>query len=266
MFNMTEKLKNYLGWVIIISLLILVGSAWRYVTAYSRSIQPSSFRSFSASGEGKVVIVPDIAQFTFSVITEGGPDIGKLQTDNTTKINQAIDFLKKRGVDQKDIKTENYNLSPRYQNVVCGNQFGDFARVCPPASIVGYTISQTVSVKIRKDNFSKIGAILAGVVESGVNNVSQLNFTVDDPIAAENEARAEAIAEAKMKAKSVARAAGFSLGQLLGIDEGYSMPKIYSMSADMGRGGAMSESAPAPSIEPGSQEVRVSVTLRYEIN
>jgi hypothetical protein len=30
--------------------------------------------------------ISDIAQFTFSVITEGGKDIAKLQKDNTEKI------------------------------------------------------------------------------------------------------------------------------------------------------------------------------------
>lgn len=265
MLNMTEKLKNYLGWVLIISILLVAFSAWRYVSAYARSIQPASFRSFSASGEGKVVVVPDVAKFTFSVITEGGTDISKLQTSNTDKINKAIAFLKSQGLDSDDIKTESYNLSPRYQSSSCGGVFGQ-PEVCPPPSIVGYSINQSVSVKIHQDKFSKIGDVLSGVISNGANSVSQLDFTIDDPVTAENEARAQAIAEAKMKAKSVAKAAGFSLGELLGIDEGgvgYPMPKVYSLEA-MGRGGDV-VSAPAPSIQPGSQEVRVSVTLRYEI-
>ena len=266
MFNMTEKLKNYLGWVLIISILLVAFSAWRYVSAYARSIQPASFRSFSASGEGKVVVVPDVAKFTFSVITEGGTDMGKLQTDNTTKINQAIDFLKKQNIDAKDIKTENYNLSPRYETANCGFRSDGFSQTCPPPKIVGYSINQTVAVKIRKDNFSKIGDALSGVVSNGANSVSQLDFTLDNPVTAENEARAQAIMEAKVKAKSIAKAAGFSLGELLGIDEGggnYPMDKVYTLEA-MGRGGDVA-AAPAPSIEPGSQEVRISVTLRYEI-
>ncbi len=265
MWNMTEKLKNYLGWVLIISILLVAFSAWRYVSAYARSIQPASFRSFSASGEGKVVVVPDVAKFTFSVITEGDTDISKLQTSNTEKVNKAIKFLKDQGLDEKDIKTESYNLSPRYETANCGFRPDGFNQTCPPPEIVGYSISQTVSVKVRQDNFSKIGEALSGVIKQGANSVSQLDFTIDDPVTAENEARAQAIAEAKVKAKSIAKAAGFSLGELLGIDEGgmdYPMTKIYSMEASRDLGMA---AAPAPSIQPGSQEVRVSVTLRYEI-
>ena len=101
---MTEKLKNYLGWVLIISILLVAFSAWRYVSAYARSIQPASFRSFSASGEGKVVVVPDVAKFTFSVITEGDTDISKLQTSNTdckTRINRRRLFQQRGSISFK---------------------------------------------------------------------------------------------------------------------------------------------------------------------
>lgn len=256
---MTEKTKNYLGWVLIIGVLLVAVAAWRYVGAYSRSIQPGSYRSFAVSGEGRAIVVPDIAAFTFGVVSEGGNDIAKLQTDNTNKVNKAIAFLKAQGIDEKDIQTENYNLSPRYQNVYC-------TVVCPPATIVGYSINQTVAVKIRDENFAKIGAIMSGVVAQGANTVSQLNFTVDDPTVVENEAREEAIAKAEAKAEAVADAADFDLGELISIDEGGYMPyytKDVRMEAAMGMGGDMA--APAPSIQPGSQEVVVSVTLRYEI-
>ncbi len=260
---MSDKTKNYLGWALIIAVLVLAYSAWSYVRSYSQSIEPSSFRSFAVSGEGKAVVVPDIAQFTFSVITEGGKDIGKLQTDNTTKVNKAIGFLKDKGINAKDIKTEAYNLEPRHQASDCGRIYrsGD---VCPPPIIVGYLINQTVSVKIR--DFKLIGDVLSGVVSNGANSVSQLNFTLDDPASAENVARTEAIAKAKEKAALVARAGGFDVGRLLGIEEGGYLPQVYyakgaavGMVADI-------EAAPAPTIEPGSQEVRVSVTLRYEID
>ena len=91
---MTTQIKNYLGIAIIISIIIFVFSFWNFTNSYSKSIEPSSFRSFSVSGEGKVVAVPDIAQFTFSVITEGGKNLTVLQKENTEKTNKAISFVK----------------------------------------------------------------------------------------------------------------------------------------------------------------------------
>ncbi|MCP6720050.1 MAG: SIMPL domain-containing protein [Patescibacteria group bacterium] len=255
---MSDKLRNYLGIAVIISILVLASSAWSYTRSYSKSIEPSSFRSFSVSGEGKVITVPDVAEFTFSVVTEGETDIAGLQDENTGKVNQAIAFVKSSGVDDKDIKTQSYNLTPRYQRYSCPRAAVE-AEPCPPPEIVGYTITQTILVKVR--DFTVIGNILAGVVQSGANTVSQLNFTIDDPDQFQSEARAEAIAKANEKAKSIAKAAGFRLGRLLSISEsGRTPPPVFFREAALGVGGAVT-----PDIEPGSQEVVVNVTMSYEI-
>lgn len=247
---------NYVYWAMTLMMVVFAYASYRYVDSYSDSIQPSAFRSFSVSGEGKVVAVPDVARFTFSVITQGSKDIASLQRDNTSKVNKIINFVKASDVDKKDIQTQNYDLTPRYQTYGCENG------VCPPSEIVGYTISQTVEVKIR--DFSKIGDVLAGVVQNGANNVSQLSFTIDDPALVQSQAREEAIIRAKVKAEAVARAGGFALGRLLSIEEPeFGYPTFY------GRGGDFavleSKALPAPTIEPGSQEVWVNVVLRYEI-
>ena len=132
---------------------------------------------------------------------------------------------------------------------------------CPPPEIVGYSIRQTASVKIR--DFETIGDTLAGVVQNGANSVSQLSFTIDDPTEVRHEARKIAIERAQEKAQRIAEAAGFEVGRLLGIDESGGLPPIYRME---GLGGAADfAQAAAPKIEPGSQEVSVTVTLRYEI-
>ena len=255
---MTEKIKNYLGVAIIISILILAISAWSYVNSYSKVIEPGSFRSFSVSGEGKVVAVPDVAEFDFSVITEGGKNIATLQKENTEKMNKAIAFIKSKGVDAKDIKTQNYSLTPRYQYFDCSKVGG----VCPPPKIVGYTVTQNVDVKVR--DFAKLGDLLSGVVESGANSVSGLSFTVDDSTKIESEARAKAITEAKEKARSVAEAGGFRLGRLISIEESGQPPIIpfYKYAPlPYGAGGDVA----SPEIEPGSQDVVVNVMMRFEI-
>lgn len=254
---MEDKMKNYLAIAIILAIFIFAGGYLSYVNSYSKSIDPSSMRSFSVSGEGKITAIPDIAQFTFSVITQGKKDIANLQKDNTEKTNKVIAFLKTQNIDAKDIKTQNYNLEPRYQYYDCDR--ASSVSPCPPPEIVGYTITQTVSVKIR--DFAKIGGVLAGVVDNGANSVSQLSFTIDDETLVENQARNEAIAKAKAKAESVAQAGGFRIGRLLSIEEGYTPYYAY----DMGGGIKAESSIAAPVIEPGSQEVIVSVILRYEI-
>ncbi len=255
-----DKPKIYLGAALVVAVFLFAFGYLCYVNVYSKSIQPSSYRSFSVSGEGKITAIPDIAQFTFSVITEGGKDIAALQRDNTDKTNKAIDFLKEQSVEAKDIKTLNYSLSPRYQTYSC-NHPESGVTPCPPSEIVGYTIAQTFSIKIR--DFTKIGSAFGGVVENGANSVSSILFTIDDPTALENQARDKAIAQARDQANLVAKAGGFRVGRLISIDEGY----IPYYGYGLGGGDIKLESTPSatPTIEPGSQEVTVNVTLRYEI-
>lgn len=249
-----------MGSAVVIGVLAVSYAAVSYVQTYSQSIEPSSFRSFSVTADAKVVAVPDVAAFTASVITEGGLDLGALQTMNVEKTNAVIAYVKEQGVDEKDVKTEGYAVEPRYQ------YYGCETGACPPPRIVGYTVRQTVAVKAR--DFTKAGTILSGVVENGANSVSSLNFTIDDLTEVQNRARAEAIAKAKVKAKLVAAAGGFGVGRLLSIEEnGYpSYPQpAYVMREAYGRGGARDDAKMVSSIEPGSEDVRVTVTLRYEI-
>ena len=112
---MNPRIKDLIGVIAIISVLFFAYAAWVYVDAFSKSIEPSSFRSFQVSAEGEVVAIPDVAQFTFSVITQGGTDIASLQQENIEKTNRAINIVKVQGIEDKDIKTQNFNLTPRYQ-------------------------------------------------------------------------------------------------------------------------------------------------------
>ena len=263
---MSNRIKDLIGVAAIGGVVVFAYAAWVYVDAFSKSIQPSSFRSFSVSSEGEVVAIPDVAQFTFQVITQGGVDIANLQTQNVEKTNSAIAFVKSQGVQDKDVKTQNFSLDPRYQYYNCSPRpLGVEVAPCPPPEIVGYTVTQTVLVKVR--DFAKIGAIVSGVVDNGANSVSQLSFTIDNPDKIESDARAQAIQKAKEKAEAVAKAGGFSVGRLLSIQEGGGpiYYPLYDQALEYGKGGAV-PSAPAPTIEPGSQEVKIFVTLVYEID
>jgi len=297
-------LKNIMAAAGVVAILAVAYAAVSYVSSYGKAIQPSSFRSFSVSGDGKSINTPDVAEFSFQIVTEGGKDLTGLQKQNTDDANKVIAYVKSEGVADKDIKTEYYNVDPRYTSYSCydapvasmaptsanvssgsaGSSSGvmipvpppvpttklapttstQTVKTCPPASIVGYTITQSVSVKVR--DFTKVGDIVGGVVTSGANQVGSLTFTLDDPTAAQNTARDQAIAKAKAQAVSVAAAGGFRLGRLLNIQENGNNPFPVYKSYDMSSGVAVPSAAPvAPSIQAGSQETDATVTMTYEI-
>jgi uncharacterized protein YggE len=148
---------------IIVGILIFSFSLLWFIYEYSKS-RPE-LRTFSVSGEGKEVVVPNIAEIKIGVISEG-KDLAALQKENSEKMNIIMNFLKEKGIDEKDIQTENYSITPKY----------DYSK--PPYRIVGYTINQDLKIKVR--DLSKIGEILSQAVNYGANNVSGPNFTVDD--------------------------------------------------------------------------------------
>lgn len=293
---MNQTLKSVVGAAVGLAVLAVGFSAVSYVNSYGKSIQPSSFRSFSVSGEGKSINPPDIAEFSFQVITEGGNDLTALQKQNTDSANKVIAYVKSEGVADKDIQTEYYNVNPRYTSYGCydtpvsssapmmrgtvssgsgsvGSSAGMMVtppvapnttvKTCPPPSIAGYTVTQSVSVKMR--DFTKVGDVVGGVVTNGANQVGSLTFTLDDPTKAQDTARSQAIEKAKAKAESVAQAGGFKLGRLLSIQENGNNPFPMYKSYSMDSGVAAPAPAQAPSIQPGSQETDVTVTMVYEI-
>jgi uncharacterized protein len=232
---------------IIVGILIFSFSALWFVYEYTKS-RPE-LRKFSVSGEGKEVVVPNIAEIRIGVISEG-QDLTTLQKENSEKMNRIINFLKEKGIDEKNIQTENYLVTPKY----------DYSK--PPYRIVGYTISQNLKVKVR--DLSKIGEILSQAVNYGANNVYGPNFTIDDKEVYLEKAREKAIKNAKEKAEKIAKTAGFKLGKIVSIYESSPYEPYPIMLKEMGGGG---ESLPVfqPQIQPGSQEIKVQVNITFEI-
>ncbi len=240
-----------------VSLAVIAFGAIAYVYNYARSIDKTyPTRTFSVEGSADVDTTPDVAMFSATVTTEGGENVAEIQAKNSEKMDAIDAFVKEQGIDEKDLKTLQYNLYPRYNNGPCVNNY------CPPATISGYTLTQTLEVKVR--DTEKLNDLLSGVVEKGANSVSDVRFVVDDDTDAKNQAREEAIAKAKMKAKDIAKATGFRLGEIVTM---YEMNTDQGMPYYGGMGGAMdmTKSSVAPTIEPGTQSARVTVTLTYEI-
>ena len=211
-------------------------------------------RYITVSGEGKVYITPDIALMELSVVNEGD-DIAVIVQKNTERTNAVIDAIKKLGIEEKDIKTTQYNLAPRYEWI---QDTGE--RV-----FKGYIMTQSIRVKVR--DFTKIGEIINKTTAMGnVNLIGGLQFTLEDPEQAMGQARTQAIEKAKNKAGVIAIQSGLKLVKLVDVNEGYYpyyYGAMYEKTAE-GLGGA-GEVAPAPQIQPGQQEVSTTVTLTYRV-
>ena len=205
--------------------------------------------TIAISAEGKVTALPDIATISIGLQTENRA-VSAAQKDNTAKMNAIIGKIKSFGVAAEDIKTSNYSIYPQYDYV--NGQRVDR----------GYTVMQNVDVKVRA--LEKIGDLLSAAGELGANQVGGVAFTIDEPEELRQQARLKALETAKKKAQALADASGVRLGKVVGFseNEGYVPgPLYYARDAAMGMGGGNS----APSVQSGSQDVVVNVTVLYEI-
>ncbi|MFH0779593.1 MAG: SIMPL domain-containing protein [Parcubacteria group bacterium] len=207
--------------------------------------------TISISGEGKVTAAPNIATVAVGFSNDKAT-VAEAQKENTTKMNDIIASIKTLGVEEKDIKTSNYNIYPKYEWLNNKN------------ILTGYTVSQSVDVKIR--DTKKISDILKIAGEKGANQIGSLNFEIDDKVALQAEARQKAIDDAKTKAQALAKQLGVKFSKIVSFSESNYQPVMYksAYAADFGMGGG-GESAPAPSIQSGENEIKANVTITYEI-
>lgn len=242
--------------VLVLLALFLLVTTWD--KAFGRSIS-DPYNTITVEGTGTAAMVPDTARITFT-ITESAVAVADAQEAATKKTDAALAALEEMGIEENDVKTLSYNVSPKYEYA----QRGCFAgMICPPSNprITGYDVSQTIEVKVRDTGMA--GDVLAGLGEIGVQNISGPEFVVDDETAVQNEARAEAIEEAREKAKRLAKDLNVHLGDIVSFSEG-APGEMYGYGA---KGGMMTDAAlqSAPSLPVGQNETEITVMITYEI-
>src|SRR5258708_609274 len=210
------------------------------------SINTTKSTTFDVTGEGTATTKPDSATVSAGVSATGSTSAG-VQDQMNSAINKVSLAVKNVGIDPKDIQTSNYNINPSYD-------FGSGQR------ITGYNASTSLTIKVK--DISKINSVLDAATAAGATNVNNLGFNTTDKSAAEAEARKKAIAQAKAKAQETADTVGFKLGSLVNYSEGTNgVPRPIPLLDK-----AVGTSAGVPTqVEPGSNEVHITVTLSYEV-
>lgn len=193
-----------------------------------------------------VKVVPDMAQITFGVTSQGA-DPKECQEKNNADSEKVISFLKQAKIDEKSIQTSNYGLSPIY----------DWNN---GQNITGYEMRTTISVSdIPMD---QVGTLLASSVEAGVNNIDSVTYLSSKYDDSYQEALKKAIASSKVKAQAMAEASGCTLGEISSVQEiGNYSNNRYTAS------GITTETLDAKSmaVEPGQISVEAQVNVTYKI-
>jgi len=253
MCNLKEEVKNIFVVILALFLIALIIS-----TAIDiKNKLEETENTITVSETGTVYTKPDLALVNFSIVTEA-KTVAEAMGKNTEKMNAVINFIKEQGIEDKDLKTASFNIYPRYEWYDETQYYPSGKRV-----LVGYEVRQSLQTKIR--DMEKIGEIIEGGTSAGANEVSDLQFTVDNQDEFKKQAREEAITKAKAKAEELAKQLGVNLVRISDFSESSVLPYFYSAKESaMGLGGA--EAVPLPQIETGENKIEVTVSITYEIN
>jgi uncharacterized protein YggE len=215
-------------------------------TSRAEMYQAEHKRLISVSGTGEIHASPDLGVIHVGATTEA-PRASRCYSDNNEIMGAVLKAITRLGVKKDDIKTTRFSFNPRYEYPGGGVR-----------KFVGYQMTHIYTVKIR--DLDIFGDVLDAASEAGANEISNISFTIDDPSGYQSEARELAVKDAEAKANTIAEAAGVEIVRVYRITEGpVSMPQPVMDFREM------KAAAPSAPVEAGSQDVRVTVTVHYEI-
>lgn len=199
------------------------------------------------AGHGSVEAAPDSAEITTGVVTEAATARGALTASNAA-MSKVIEGLKAAGIAAKDIRTQQFQIQPRYRDYK-----GRGAH-----EIEAYVVRNQVEVKVR--DVARLGDLIDQVVTLGANQASNIAFHVSDAEKRKDQARKLAIENAIHRGRLLAQAAGAKLGPVLTITEEVAAqppPRPMVM-----RGAMSGDSVP---IEMGSEMLSVRVEVSFAL-
>jgi len=166
------------------------------VNASENVVEEKDVSIITSNGTSTIEVEPDIAYITVGVISEN-KELSVAQGTANKNMASVINELKNLGIEEKDIKTLNFNISPNYNWSENGG-----------GKITGYIVNNMVEVTIN--DLTKVGNIIDKVASNGSNSVSNLRFGLKDESSLYNKALELAVKDARSKAEAMGLGAGIT--------------------------------------------------------
>jgi len=231
-------------------ILAAAGTVFALCLPFAASAQQTPQRQIIVSGVGEVSAIPDQAQVSAGVVSQA-PTADAALDANSDAMEQVFETLENAGIEESNIRTSNFSVSPQYEAFRDNN--------VNPRRIIGYQVSNQLTIVV--EDIDELGTTLDALVRSGANQLNGISFSISDPKPLEQEARRAAVQDALAKARTLADAAGVTLGPILSILEGggASPPPLPMISF---REAALDSSVP---VAPGESTIAVGVSITYSI-
>ena len=188
----------------------LLASLALFAAAGAASAQqtPRTEPAITVQGQGRVEARPDHAKLTAAVATRGATleAATKAHRERAERAAEALRALKTSGI---EIERSTFRL--------------DEVRLPPPPGQparreeLEYRAVTTFELKTRE--LDKIDSVVSAVATTGLFEIRNLRFAIDDDNAALDGARRAAVADARRRAETYAQAAGTTLGAVVSISD-----------------------------------------------
>jgi uncharacterized protein YggE len=162
----------------------------------------------------------------------------------------VIAAVKDAGVAPADVRTAGIDVQPAWEHDDRGR-----------ARRTGFTVTHRLAARVR--DLAAVGRTLDAGLDAGATGVDAVTLGIADATAAETDARRLAVADARQRAGTIADAAGTSVGRLLTLSEGVTLPPPGPRGFKEMRL-AMAADAATP-VEAGSLEVSVAIEATWEL-
>ena len=216
------------------------------VFCMSAFAQPTMRRGFiRAYGEGVVSMKPDQARVTFSIVTTG-QTANEVSNQNSVRTSAVMDQLRSLLGAKGELKTLSYSLSPNYV----------YPRDGGVPQLVGFTAQNTLETTVNE--LAMVGNTIDTGIQAGATRVDGLRLSLKDEEPAKAQALRTAGQKARAKAESIATGLNVRLGAVIAAEEGVSVRSIVGDRAPTG-------AAAVTPVEPGTLDVRATITLDIEI-
>ena len=202
----------------------------------------------TVNGTAERQVNPDYAILSLGLTTQGAT-VNAAKQKNDVAMSAILSRLQSLGIAKADTKTSHFSVSPdyTYNNTTNENK------------ITGYTINNTVSVKIN--DFNKVSSVIDGAAAAGANTINSLNFYNENEQSLDDQLTREAIQNARHKADVIASALNTDILSVRSVSGG-DYNRQYDYVGEMKLNRALSTSTP---VESGSITVRKQVSIVYSL-
>ena len=215
--------------------LVLTLLATPVATAQERTVVPV----LAVQGNAEVRVAPELAVVRLGIVDQAASATAAQQGVNRVA-DAVLAAVRDTGLEDRQVQTSRLTLTPIYARQEPGN--------LGTRRITGYRATNTITIRVER--LDRVGAVIDAALGAGANQLEGVTFSLENDLAAREDALRIAVAEARSKAEVMASALGVQLGGIIAVREGGASVREPMMETVAMRAMALQSDGPTP-VSPG---------------